>query len=402
MYRLICVSAGNIREQLAHAEYLQANDLAELESPAQAWNPLAVGAFTEKVEIVSPGYEGWQAFGVAGDLCPTSRTGTWKKTWPIKPDIVLEGGNLGVDPADQRGYGVADLQLTTTSRDYPAAVFEGVWETSAATASASRLAAMIQHEYPNLWPETVRALIVSSANWSEAMLTHLPPNASKADRVPLLRRYGFGIPDYDRAMRSARNNLALVEQSVIQPFAKHPGQGPSLNEMRSFNLPWPTVALNALGAADVEMRVTLSYFIEPNPAESARGRKSRYASHGLRFAVKMADESVEEFRKRINKAARTQGEPVAHLNDTGWALGPVLRDRGSLHSDIWKGPATDLARRGTIAVYPVGGWWTERVQQERINSSARFALVIALATPGIDVDIYTSITNQIAVPVQVG
>jgi hypothetical protein len=402
VYRLICVSAGNIREQLAHSEYLDANDLAEVESPAQAWNALAVGAFTEKVDIVDPNYEGWTAFGNAGDLCPTSRTAAWANTWPVKPDIVLEGGNLGVDPADQLGYGVADLQLTTTSRDYPGAVFEGIGETSAATAGASRLAALIQNEYPNLWPETIRALIVSSANWTGAMLAHLPPHATKTDHGLLLKRYGFGVPDHERAMRSARNNLALIEEGTIQPFAKHPGHAPSLNEMKSFSLPWPTSALNDLGAVDVEMRVTLSYFIEPNPAESARGRKSRYASHGLRFAVKIADEHVEEFRKRINKAARTEDEAVPHVDDTGWVLGPVLRDRGSLHSDIWRGPATELARRGVIAVYPVGGWWKERLQQQRVNSSARFALVVTLATPGIDVDIYTPIANQIVIPVQAG
>ena len=111
------------------------------------------------------------------------------------------------------------------------------------------------------------------------------------------------------------------------------------------------------GATEVEMRVTLSYFIEPNPAESARGRKSRYASHGLRFAVKTADEDLPEFRKRINKAARAEGEVVSSVDDTGWLLGPTLRDRGSLHSDIWRGPANDLARRGVLAVFPVGGWW---------------------------------------------
>jgi hypothetical protein len=400
LHRLICVSAGNLRNQLGHVEYLHANDLAEVESPAQAWNALAVGAFTNKADIVSPGYEGWQPFGVRGDLCPTSRTAPWNTTWPIKPDVVFEGGNLGVDPADQMGYGVIDLQLTTTSREYPAVVFEGIWETSAATAAAARLAALIQAQYPELWPETIRALIVGSANWTDRMLTHLPPNATKSDHLVLLKRYGLGVPDFDRAIRSARNNLALVEQSTIQPFTKQPGRQPSLAEMKLFSLPWPANSLNNLGPVDVEMRVTLSYFVEPNPAESARGRKSRYASHGLRFAVKTADEDTEEFRKRINKAARREGEVLAPVGDTGWVLGPTLRDRGSLHSDIWRGPATDLARRGVIAVYPVGGWWKERVQHERFNSSSRFSLVVTIATPRLDLDIYTEITNQIFVPIE--
>jgi hypothetical protein len=216
-----------------------------------------------------------------------------------------------------------------------------------------------------------------------------------------LKRYGFGVPDFGRAVRSARSALALVEQSTIQPFTKRPGRPPSIAEMKMFHLPWPADALNQLGVTDVEMRATLSYFIEPNPAESARGRKSRYASHGLRFAVKTADEDVEEFRKRINKAARTDGEVVSPVNDTGWMLGPTLRDRGSIHSDIWRGPASDLARRGIIAVYPVGGWWKERVQHERFNSSARFSLVVTITAPAINVDLYTEISTRIATPIQI-
>ncbi len=42
-------------------------------------------------------------------------------------------------------------------------------QTSAATAQAAYLAASILADYPNLWPETVRALIVHSADWTPAM-----------------------------------------------------------------------------------------------------------------------------------------------------------------------------------------------------------------------------------------
>ncbi|HVB82685.1 MAG TPA: S8 family peptidase [Candidatus Binataceae bacterium] len=87
--RLIVVSAGNIREALPAADYLNRNDVSPIESPAQAWNALTVGACTDKCNITSAGYNGWQPMGAAGDLSPRSRTSvSWQQDWPIKPDVV--------------------------------------------------------------------------------------------------------------------------------------------------------------------------------------------------------------------------------------------------------------------------------------------------------------------------
>jgi hypothetical protein len=61
--RLIVVSAGNIRETLPAAEYLDRNDVSPIESPAQAWNVLTVGACTEKCNITGGAHAGWQPFG---------------------------------------------------------------------------------------------------------------------------------------------------------------------------------------------------------------------------------------------------------------------------------------------------------------------------------------------------
>ena len=107
----------------------------------------------------------------------------------------------------------------------------------------------------------------------------------------------------------------------------------------------------------VQMQVTLSYFIEPNPGERGWTRRHTYASHGLRFAVKRSEETLSAFQQRINAAARGGGaNPAAAGPDDGWFLGPRLRDRGSLIADIWEGTAGDLASRHAIAVYPIGGW----------------------------------------------
>jgi hypothetical protein len=42
-------------------------------------------------------------------------------------------------------------------------------DTSAAAAQGIRMATILQAEYPNLWPETIRALLIHSAEWTDAM-----------------------------------------------------------------------------------------------------------------------------------------------------------------------------------------------------------------------------------------
>jgi hypothetical protein len=111
----------------------------------------------------------------------------------------------------------------------------------------------------------------------------------------------------------------------------------------------------------------------------------------------MADEDDDAFQKRINKLAREEGEKFKVPADDGWLLGSQLRSKGSLHHDIWRGPASDLARRDSIAVFPVSGWWKDRPHLEKVEKTARFALVVSIETPEIETDIYTPITNLVPI-----
>jgi hypothetical protein len=192
----------------------------------------------------------------------------------------------------------------------------------------------------------------------------------------------------------------MICEEFLNPFKKEKRKAPQLRDMSLHRLPWPLQELEALGETAVEMRVTLSYFIEPNP--SARGVTSRYRyeSHGLRFDVKRPTESEADFRARINAAARDDEERV-NRNDTdpNWVIGKSNRHKGSLHSDTWKGSAAELASRGAIAVYPSLGWWKTRPALERYDQRIRYSLMVSISAPDIDVDLYTPIANQIGVPV---
>ncbi len=397
--RLMVLAAGNMRGDIVAAEYPDANDLAEAESPAQAWNALVAGAYTDKITITHPDYEDWEALAPAGDLSPASRTsGIWDRQWPIRPDVVFEGGNLahdGVNPAST----IDDLQLLTTHFRPNIRLFDAFGDTSAAAALAANLSAGVIAARPELWPETVRGLVVHSAEWTPAMRARFDAAGTQGQKMAMLRRYGWGVPDFGRALMSASNDATLMVEDALLPFRKD-GSNIKTRDMNLHRLPWPRDELLALGDQDVELRITLSYFVEPNPGERGWTRRHRYASHALRFAVKRSLENLPQFRQRINKAAEAEeaGEIGGAAGGDDWVLGPI-RDRGSIHSDIWRGSAAALADRDAIGVFPVSGWWKEKPGLQRWDRSARYALLVSIRAPGAEVDLYTAIANRLAVAV---
>jgi hypothetical protein len=401
--RLIVVSAGNVDDLNAWAQYPHSNTTDSIHDPAQAWNALTVGAFTELVNITEPDMGGYQPVAAAGGLSPFSTTSTtWERYSPLKPDVVFEGGNAAKDATG--AVSAASLSLLTTHHLPQQRLFTTANATSAATALAARMAAQLIAEYPQLRPETIRALIVHSAEWTEDMRRmFLPARApSKTDYLYLVRHCGFGVPNLDRALWSASNSLTLIVEDRLHPFTREGSRTPTLRDMHLHELPWPLAALEALGETDVEMRVTLSYFIEPNPSERGPRSRYRYESHGLRFEVKRATESIDEFQQRINRAARDEEEGTRNAtDDPQWLIGKNGRHRGSIHSDIWRGKAVDLASRGVLAVYPALGWWKTRTALERYNQAGPYSLMVSIRAPEIDVDLYTPIANQIGIPVEI-
>lgn len=393
--RLFVVSAGNIRNPTDWAAYPESNTLMGICDPAQSWNALTVGAFTDLVELP----HGLNAVAEQGALSPFSTTSqTWVNYYPLKPDVLFEGGNLIHD--DLMGPATAgELSLLTTHHLPVERPLTLVTATSAATSLCSRMAAQLMATYPQLWPESIRALIVHSAEWTDAMKNMFLPvdrSPTKQDYEHLVRHCGFGVPSLGKAMWSASNSLTLAVEDTLHPFKKLKGKDPSPREMHLHELPWPKDELEALGATPVEMTVTLSYFIEPNPSSRGRSRY-RYESHGLRFDVKRPTEDIARFKARINAAALDDESGTSNRdNDPAWTLGKQKRHRGSLHQDTWKGTAAELASRGYLAVYPSLGWWKTRASLARYDTPARYALIISIKAPEVDIDIYDIVAAKIA------
>ena len=399
--RLIVVSAGNVP---AESDFVRrrSQDEYPIEDPAQAWNALTVGGYTDRIQVTDQGYTDWSPLSEAGELSPHSRTSAnWVHSLsPIKPEIVMEAGNRAVNPAKTEMVTVNSLSLLTTGSDtrVPLVPFDA---TSAAAAQAARLAARLRAQHPEYWPETIRALIVHSAEWTAPMLETINGTQSKRDRYSLVRRFGYGVPDFDRANASARNHLAMVAQAEIRPFRFSGGR--EFNECHYYDLPIPAQMLEALENEPVELKVTLSYFIDPNPGLSANVDPQRYESHGLRFDLQRRNESLARFKLRVNAAEReNRRQKLTHEQaDPRWTLGDDSISAGSLHCDLWSGRAIDLLQRNSLCIKPVNGWARKRADKNICNRKTRYSLVVTLKTRNIAFDIYTPIVTAVQTPIAV-
>ncbi|HBK4800746.1 TPA: S8 family peptidase [Klebsiella michiganensis] len=397
--RLFVLSAGNIVDRDHWGNYPASLSVNQIHEPGQSWNALTVGAFTDKVELNEPEFIPVADQGALSPFTTTSMG--WEPVWPFKPDVVFEGGNAAANTEFVDNF--ASLELLTTS----ASSHRQFWTTnatSAASALCARMAARLMAQYPEYRPETIRALITHSAQWTPAML-RMYPARNKSGFAQLIRHCGWGSPDVERALWSVKNSLTLVAEDSLYPYRKT-RDGIKTRDLNLHALPWPLEQLQELQDTQVELRVTLSYFIEPNP--SARGSSSRYhyPSHRLRFAMKRQTESLDEFKTRINAAAESEeSEHGTTGNDDNWSLGATQRHKGSLHQDIWRGAAAELASCGYLAVYPAQGWWRTRGALQRFDSEAKYSLVVSIHAPEADVDLYaaveTLVENMVENPVEI-
>lgn len=396
--QLFLISGGNMQQP--GRNYMDDNIAESIHDPGQAWNAITVGAYTKKQTIMEAEFSGWQPVAQEGELCPSSTTSNvWINSWALKPEIVFEGGNMaatpGVDPDFDTG-----LSLITTGHQ-PNRPLTETGETSAAVAQAGRFAAMLQASNPDMWPETTRALMVHSATWTPAMLNICPGFPNDCSKTggnsirTLIRTYGFGIPDLNKAQYSSTDSLTMIIEQEFEPYIETDGK--PARQINYHNLPWPLQALQDIGNENVRFRVTLSYFIEPNPARRDRQPKHLYRSFGLRFAVKSPLETPKNFKARLN-GAREDGEVPEYASDAShWLVGDQ-RWSGSVHSDIWMGTAAQLAECGLMAVYPVNGWWKDKFDRlSEEHRRIRYSLILSIQTPRQDIDIYTPVLNQIEI-----
>lgn len=398
--RLMVVATGNMPGgKLDHVRLSH-----PIEDPSQSWNALTIGGFTRK-ETPPANPPGLKPVVPANHRSPFSlgSRALSSDLTPIKPEVLFEAGNMIADPSGDCGW-EPSVSLVAPGSNVMHEPLVPFWATSAAAGMAGHFVGALQAALPELWPETHRALVVDSAHWPEPIRKRLIgtgqhwKTGTKAAKQAVLREVGYGVPDLQRAMNSASNDVTLIAQAPIQPFAIGKSGGPVFNEMHFYDLPWPKAALEKIENGIVTMKVTLSYFVEPNLSGRAATRPETYRSFGLRFAIKKRADTKEQFKRRVS-GQQEKDAPGPQQEGDFWLLGSNAVQAGSLHCDLWRGRAIDLALHDAIGVYPVTGWWKTHPGQKRFNDQGRYALVISISAPGHAVDMHSEISALVVAKV---
>ena len=397
--RLFLVSAGNINPlEYVGQKYPDPNILHTVQNPSQSLNALTIGAYAGKDIIKHSVFKGFNPLVDRDNLSPYSTTSKMWSKWAIKPEVLFDGGNMCSNGSDVSAC--EDLSLLTTSKN--GSTLTTINATSSATAQAAWFASQIYANYPDIWPETVRALMVHSAEWTDNMKRcFLNDGDIKRNRINLLRTCGYGIPNLNKALECMNNSVNLVIQDEIQPFMMG-SSSITYNEMRLIDLPWAKEQLRELENTPVSLKITLSYYIEPSPGNRGWKEKYTYSSFGLKFEIKNENEDEEEFISRIDYAMHNEDDTSVSSNSDIWYLGKKNRDKGSIRSDFTVNTtAIQIAEIDKIAIIPENGWWKNRPNMKRFNNKVRYSLIVTISTPDKKIDLYTPIITKIKSAIEV-
>jgi hypothetical protein len=273
--------------------------------------------------------------------------------------------------------------------------------TSEATARAGGLAASIWTAEQSLLPAAVRGLMTHASTWTAEMTKQFP---NKDERLAIC---GLGVPDAELALACAADRATVIFEDSMpnavpteQPKKAPPktARGKATERklkrvVKFFRLPVPEELLLDDPHRQAELRVTLSYFPEPNTFR-------RQVSRGLdlKWDMQGPNEKWRDFELRINKLARGETPKKSTGTSFKWDLGIARRSRGTVQSDRWTGAASYLAGDKHIAVVPVLGWWERRPALRELTMP--FSLIVTVRAAGLD--IYQSIRVAVEGVVEIG
>ncbi len=245
---------------------------SRLANPAQSMLALTVGS------VCSADFEDPDriSFGKRGYISSFSRCGPglWQS---IKPDVVEFGGDflrevngINVSPHDNVAVKVVKSGGNRTGFSVG---------TSFAAPKVAHIVARLASEFPEESVLFYKALVVQSAR--------LPEHVFYQPNVNVLRAFGYGIPDLERALNNNPYRITFIAEGKVAP-----------HQANVYSVKIPPTLSRAGTNYDILLEVTLAYTAEPR---RTRRRLRSYLSSWLSWDSSKLGENFDVFTNRVLK-----------------------------------------------------------------------------------------------------
>jgi len=400
---LFVISSGNYgaehltgEEILDHyPHYLLHDETARVCDPATAALALTVGGLSygagrlardrnaDLTDRLVAGERGWPS--------PFTRVGPGVNGGQ-KPDVVDFAGDLRFqrgDVPDRPQY----AGLPTTSKAFAppeGRIFRLVSGTSFAAPRVSNLAARLFREFPGASSNLIRALIAASA---QVPGDRPPPFVGRgADDPDVLRVYGYGQPDFERARWSSEHEVLLTADDSME-----------IDTFRLYEVPaLPDEFLTSTGSGHLEVTLAFdpptrhtradSYLGVTMEAHLFRNLNSTQVSNILREWEKDEKEALREgerlpSRGRISQDFGVPGTVALLPGVNTRKKGTLQRGSARISSASWTYDGNPLL----LAVLCKRKWAPVDVDTQR------FAVIVTLSHDNEDIRLHSRIREQIRI-----
>ncbi len=358
-----------------HPEHLL-GESGNMCSPADSMNNLTVGAIGDNLEHVEYTAD---SFPLTDKDLPTIYTRKFhfdysntrmKNAKLIKPDVLYYGGNFTVRTGGLLdNIGDAGIQYLTSN---PAVPFEKELGTSFATPLVANLAAKIIGKYPELNLQSVKALIINSAE--EIDVQKQNPNIEIFHN-----RYicGHGKPDESRCLFSNDNEVTLILEDSIR-----------IDEIKTheFKLPDYLLAENLKDRSLLKVSGTLCYKIKP-----IRNNDLAYCPVNISFGI-MKNLPLEAYRfeerngqrKRVATGIlKNSSKNIAGKKGKGWSQdaiykSKVLSNTQKIQFNLSKSNINEENRTFKVALFSHFHKILTEIEKSSLPDTYEFSLVLTI------------------------
>ncbi len=388
---LFILAAGNLRSASYHAtklgirEHLEAGrnypqyllqPSARLANPAQSMLGLTVGS------VCAADFEDQdrRSFGQKGYISSFSRCGPglWQA---IKPDVVEYGGDFlrevnGINITPHNDVAIKVVKSGGSRTGFSVG-------TSFAAPKVAHIVAHLAQEFPTESTLFYKALVIQSAR--------LPEHVFYQPNVNVLRAFGYGIPDLNRALNNNPYRITFIAEGKV-----------AAHQANLYSVKIPPELSRAGTNYDILLEVTLTYTAEPR---RTRRKLKSYFSSWLSWESSKLGENFDVFSNRVLKdmeepeAEENQEEDV---NNIKWIIStspnygqvkqykrqdsPTQKDWSVIKSNM-------LGEEISFAVVGHKGW------DKDTSTELPFALSISFEILAKETEIYNliEIANQVEV-----